>query len=356
MGRFTRFKGGQSVTEGSGASSSLDERQFVFDADFDKNDSGEIISPTTGVEGNIYITTSTITSSVTITFTNFPGQTEDLVLEGNPEDSIIGTKSVTWEIDAPSGQGFLSAPTQTGVPDGFGFTANALSGAFNTAAATDARLTVSFLASTFPDSNVVVDYNNISISTSPANIVTYSHTFTGGVSGSPSCTTLAGNSCSVGVSISAPAFEYYTTNNACSVGCSKSINSSGGSTSCNPSTSTASQSASISVISIPTYQNPDPIAVTWESAMYCATVNTGSASSICRGFSVETKRPGQNFSGGGTNSSSCGSAPSAEIGGGSANGYRLIGRDLGDDNGTWEGRVRDGFGQVRASGSASTSA
>jgi hypothetical protein len=85
--------------------------------------------------------------------------------------------------------------------------------------------------------------------------------------------------------------------------------------------------------------------------MYCVSVNSGSASSICGGYNVSTSRPGQGWYGAAA-SSSCGSPPSYE--GATANGYRLSGRSInGSVSGTWSVRITNGSGQVEASSSTS---
>ena len=88
--------------------------------------------------------------------------------------------------------------------------------------------------------------------------------------------------------------------------------------------------------------------------MQCTTVDTGPVFSFCGGGQLVTAPPGGSFSGGTPTSSSCGTPPTSEVGGGAANGYRLVGRSInGSASGTWQIEYRNGQGQVEASSSAS---
>jgi len=86
--------------------------------------------------------------------------------------------------------------------------------------------------------------------------------------------------------------------------------------------------------------------------MYCVTLNSGSASSICGGTYIDTQTP-NGWAGGGSASSSCGTPPPYEVGS-SANGYKLISRSInGGNSGTYGVRVRNGSGAVVVSDSTS---
>jgi len=320
--------------------------------------SGKLYKAAVNIENGYKGIDSFYINEVTISFLNFPG-VSDYSITGGPGETIPGNRYQQWTATAPSGYAFNGTQTATGLPADFTFTAGAQGSTSNTT--TSPR--VNYAPSVFPTSSVSVDYNNLTVSLPTSQVVTLSYTFTGGLGRSTSCTTFSGSSCGVSSSsASAGNFAYFTASasgtggtgaNTCSNYCSVSISSSGGSSSCNSSGQTASQSASADIVAIPTYSSLPSGYSSFNSAMYCVTVNSGSASSICGGYSISTQRPGQSWAGGGVASSSCGSPPPYEIGA-SHNGYRLIGRSInGGDSGTWSVRVTNGSGQVEASDSTS---
>lgn len=320
--------------------------------------SGKLYKAAVNIENGYKGIDSFYINEVTISFLNFPG-VSDYSITGGPGETIPGNRYQQWTATAPSGYAFNGTQTATGLPADFTFTAGTQGSTSNTT--TSPR--VNYAPSVFPTSSVSVDYNNLTVSLPTSQVITLSYTFTGGLGRSTSCTTFSGSSCGVSSSsASAGNFAYFTASasgtggtgaNTCSNYCSVSISSSGGSSSCNSSGQTASQSASADIVAIPTYSSLPSGYSSFNSAMYCVTVNSGSASSICGGYYISTQRPGQSWAGGGVASSSCGSPPPYEIGA-SHNGYRLIGRSInGGDSGTWSVRVTNGSGQVEASDSTS---
>lgn len=321
--------------------------------------SGKLYKADTNIENGYKGTDSFYINEVTISFLNFPG-VSDYSITGAPGDTIPGNRYQQWTATATSGYAFNGTQTASGLPTDFTFT----QGQQGSTSYTTTSPRVNYSPSTFPTSSVSVDYNSLTVSLPQTQVTTRSYTFTGNLGRSTSCTAFVGSSCTVSSSTQyAGHFQYYTSNasgtggygaNGCNQGCSVSISSSGGSSSCNTNGGTANQSASLSMVSVPTYCTNNPTG--WESVLYCATVNTGSASGICGGYSIEFKRPSQSsYSGGYSVSSSCGSAPSCEITPPSMNGYKLIGRDLnGTDSGTWEGRIRNGSGQNVVTASTTT--
>ena len=320
--------------------------------------SGKLYKATTNIENGYKGTSSFYVNEITISFLNFPG-VSDYIITGSPGDTIPGNKYQQWTATAASGYAYNGTQTATGLPTGFSFTAGSQGSISNTTTSPK----VNYDNSTFPTTSVSVDYNNLTVTLPTSQIVTYTYTFTGGLANSTSCDTFAGSSCGVSsASASAGNFTYFTASasgtggtgaNTCSNYCSVSISSSGGSSSCDSSSQTASQSATADVVAIPTY-NPNPPAgySSFNSAMYCVTVNSGSASSICGGTLIDTQTP-SGWAGGGSASSSCGTPPPYEVGS-SANGYKLIGRSInGGDSGTYGVRVRNGSGAVVASDSTS---
>lgn len=320
--------------------------------------SGKLYKADANIENGYKGVDSFYINEVTISFLNFPGVT-DYEITGGPGETIPGNRYQQWTASAPSGRAFNGTQTASGLPADFTFTAGAQGSTSNTT--TSPR--VNYSPSVFPTSSVAVDYNNLTVSLPTSQVVTLSYTFTGGLGRSTSCTTFSGSSCGVSSnSATAGYFTYYLSNasgtggygaNNCTQGCSVSISSSGGSSSCNTSGGTANQTASADIVAIPTYSvNPPPGYSSFNSAMYCVSVNTYGLSSICGGYSVERKRPDQSqWFGGGTTSSSCGTPPPYEVGG-NANGYVLSGRSInGGTSGAWEVRVRNGGGQVEVSDS-----
>lgn len=320
--------------------------------------SGKLYKADTNIENGYKGTDSFYINEVTISFLNFPG-VSDYSITGAPGDTIPGNRYQQWTATATSGYAFNGTQTASGLPTDFTFT----QGQQGSTSYTTTSPRVNYSPSTFPTSSVSVDYNSLTVSLPQTQVTTRSYTFTGNLGRSTSCTAFVGSSCTVSSNTQyAGHFQYYTSNasgtggygaNGCNQGCSVSISSSGGTSSCNISGGTANQSASINMIAIPTYCTNNPTG--WKSVLYCATVNTGSASSICGGYSISTQSPGSAWAGGGIVSSSCGSAPTCEITPPSLNGYRLAGRDLnGTASGTWNARITNGSGQVVASSSAST--
>jgi len=320
--------------------------------------SGNLYKADANIENGYKESTSFYINEVTISFLNFPG-VSDYSITGAPGESIPGNRYQQWTATATSGYAFNGTQTAIGLPTDFTFTGGSQGSTSNTT--TSPR--VNYSPSVFPTSSVSVDYNNLSVSLPQTQVTTRSYTFTGDLGRSTSCTAFVGSSCTVSSNSSfAGNFRYFNSSasgtggygaNSCNQGCSVSISGSGGSSSCNTSGSTSSQSASLDMVAVPTYCSNNPTG--WSSVLYCATVNTGSASSICGGYSISFQEPGSSWSGGGTTSSSCGSAPSCEITPPSMNGYRLVGRDLnGTASGTWNGRIRNGSGQNEATASAST--
>ena len=320
--------------------------------------SGNLYKGSTEIENGYKAIDSFYVNEISISFLNFPG-VADYVITGAPGDTIPGNRYQQWTATAPSGSAYNGTQTATGLPPGFSFTGGSQGSTSNTT--TSPR--VNYVASVFPNNSTSVDYNTLTVSLPTSQVVTLSYTFTGGLGRSTSCTTFSGSSCGVSSnSHFAGNFRYWNSNaqgtggygaNGCNQGCSVSISSSGGSSSCNQNYGDTGQYANLNMVAVDTYCVNNPTG--WKSVLYCATVNTGSASSICGGYSIEMARPGQAYSGGYTTSSSCGSAPSCETTPPSMNGYRLFGRDLnGTDSGTWNGRIRDGGGQLQATASVST--
>lgn len=320
--------------------------------------SGKLYKATTNIENGYKGTNSYYINEVTISFLNFPG-VADYNITGAPGETITGNRYQQWTATATSGYAYNGSQTAVGLPADFTFTA----GSQGSTSDTTTSPRVNYSPSVFPTSSVSVDYNNLSVSLPQSLLVTYSYTFTGGLARSTSCTTFSGSSCSVSsASASASHFTYFTASasgtggtgaNTCSNYCSVSISSSGGSSSCNSSGQWASQSASLSMISIPVYNVNNPAG--WKSVMYCATVNTGSASSICGGYSISLKRPDQSsYTGGYSVSSSCGTAPTYETNNQNLNGYKLHSRATPNPTGTWNGRIRDGSGYDVVTATATT--
>ena len=325
--------------------------------------SGNLHKGSTEVQDGYKATDSFYVNEISISFLNFPG-TASYVLTGAPGATIPGSRAVSWTATAPGGSAYNGTQTATGLPSGFAFAGGSQGSISNTTTSPN----VNFISSVFPNNSTSVDYNTLTVSLPTTAVVSYSYTFTGTLGRSTSCTAFSGSACGVSSNSSTPAlaFEYYTANasgtgggglNSCNQGCSVSISSSGGSSSCNKVSNTASQSATMAMASMPTYAVNNPTG--WQSVMYCATVNSGAASSICGGYRVEMNTPPSNTWSGGytaTDGGSCPAAPSAEIGG-SGLPWRLVGRDLnGTASGTWSGRVRSNLssGGTRASDSTST--
>jgi len=315
--------------------------------------SGNLYKADTNIENGYKESTSFYINEVTISFLNFPG-VSDYSITGGPGETIPGNRYQQWTVSASSGYAFNGTQTAVGLPTDFTFTAGAQGSTSNTT--TSPR--VNYAPSVFPTSSVSVDYNSLSISLPQSQVVSYSYTFTGDLGRSTSCTTFAGSSCGVSSNSQfAGAFEYWNSSasgtggygaNSCYQGCSVSINSSGGSSSCSVQSGTTSQSASIQMVC----NINDPTNTVWGN-YYCATVSTGSASEICGGYSIETKRADESsFSGGGFASSSCSGTPTWINSGN----YRLIGYGgtsfiYDDRRGTWESRVASTNGTVKASAS-----
>jgi hypothetical protein len=315
--------------------------------------SGKLYKAAINIENGYKGTDSFYINEVTISFLNFPS-VSDYSITGGPGETIPGNRYQQWTATAPSGYAFNGTQTVTGLPADFTFTA----GSTGSTSDTTTSPRVNYAPSVFPTSSVSVDYNNLTVSLPTSQVVTLSYTFTGGLGRSTSCTTFAGSSCGVSSNSQfAGHFEYWTGSasgtggygaNACYQGCSVSISSSGGSSSCDINHGTSSQSASIQMAC----NIPDPSGTVWGN-YYCATISTGSASSICGGYSIETKRADSaSFSGGGSPSSSCSGTPTWNNSGN----YRLIGYGgtssvFDPARGTWESRVRAGNGTVKSSAS-----
>ena len=314
--------------------------------------SGKLYKAAINIENGYKGTDSFYINEVTISFLNFPG-VSDYSITGGPGETIQGNRYQQWTATAPSGRAFNGTQTAAGLPADFTFTAGTQGSTSNTT--TSPR--VNYAPSVFPTSSVSVDYNNLTVSLPTSQVVTLSYTFTGGLGRSTSCTTFAGSSCGVSSNSQfAGYFTYWNSSasgtggygaNSCYQGCSVSISSSGGSSSCNTQSGTESQSASIQMIC----NVPDPTGTVWGN-YYCATVSAGSAFEICGGYSIETKRVNSEWSGGGIASSSCSGSPTWFNSGN----YRLIGYGgtssvFDDARGTWESRVRAGNGAVISSAS-----
>ena len=324
--------------------------------------SGNLYKGSTEIQDGYKATDSFYVNEISISFLNFPG-TASYVLTGAPGATIPGSRAVSWTATAPGGSAYNGTQTATGVPAGFAFAGGSQGSISNTTTSPN----VNFISSVFPNNSTSVDYNTLTVSLPTTAVVSYSYTFTGSLGRSTSCTAFSGSACSVSSnSSSSGAFSYWTFSavgtggggaNSCSQSCGVSISSSGGSSSCNQNGGTQFQSATMAMASMPTYAVGNPTG--WQSVMYCATVNSGAASSICRGYSVEMNYPPSNTWSAGytaTDGGSCPGAPSAEMGAGSTLPWRLVGRDLnGTASGTWEGRVKSsGTGVVQASDSTST--
>lgn len=320
--------------------------------------SGKLYKAAINIENGYKGTDSFYINEVTISFLNFPG-VSDYSITGGPGETIPGNRYQQWTASAPSGRAFNGTQTAAGLPADFTFTAGTQGSTSNTT--TSPR--VNYAPSVFPTSSVSVDYNNLTVSLPTSQIVTLSYTFTGTLGRSTSCTTFSGSSCGVSsASASSGNFTYFTASasgtggsgaNTCSNYCSVSISSSGGSSSCSRSYSTTSQSALANIVAIPTF-NPNPPSgySSFNSAMYCVTVNTGSASSICGGYNVSSQRPGQNWVTAYV-SNSCTTPPPYEMAPNSS-GYRLLARSInGGDSGTYSIRVTDASGSTKVSDSTS---
>ena len=321
--------------------------------------SGNLYKGSTEIQDGYKATDSFYVNEISISFLNFPGQA-DYIITGAPGATISATRSVSWTETAPSGSAYNGTQTASGVPAGFAFTGGSQGSTSNTTTTPN----VNFVSSVFPSTSTSVDYNNLTVTLPTTQVLTLTYTFTGTLGRSTSCVAFSGSSCSVSsASASGGQWNYFTANasgtggsgiNTCSNYCSVSISSSGGSSSCGSSGQTASQSASTNMIGIPTYSSTPPGYSSFNSVMQCTTVNTGPVFSFCGGGQLVTASPGGSFSGGASTSSSCGTPPTYELGGGAANGYRLVGRSInGSDSGTWQIEYRNGQGQVEASSSAS---
>ena len=99
MADITQYVGGQIVTDTSGTG----ERQFIIDNDFDKDMSGAIVTPTTGVAGNIYITTSIITNSAEITAFVFTDTSQIGRAGGNRIVRVTGEEGAQYTLSYASG-------------------------------------------------------------------------------------------------------------------------------------------------------------------------------------------------------------------------------------------------------------
>ena len=306
--------------------------------------SGNLYKGSTEIQDGYKATDSFYVNEISISFLNFPGQA-DYTITGAPGATISATRSVSWTETAPGGSAYNGTQTATGLPSGFAFTGGSQGSTSNTTTTPN----VNFISSVFPNNSTSVDYNTLTVSLPTTAVVSYSYTFTGGLGRSTSCTAFSGSACGVSSASANVSFAYFTASasgtggtgiNSCSNYCSVSISSSGGSSSCNSSYQTASQSATAHVVAIPTYSpNPPSGYNSFNSAMYCVTLNTGSASSICGGAVIDTETP-VGWAGGGSSSSSCGTPPSREVGV-PPNGYKLIGRSInGGNSGTYGVRVR----------------
>jgi len=311
--------------------------------------SGNLKKGSTNIENGYKGTNSFYVNQITISFLNFPG-VSDYIITGSPGDNIPGNKYQQWTATAASGYAYNGTQTATGLPTGFSFT----SGAQGNTSQTTTSPKVNYDNSTFPTTSVSVDYNNLTVTLPTTQVVTNTYTFTGGLARSTSCVAFSGSSCSVSsASDSAPNFKYFTASangtggagiNSCSNYCSVSISSSGGSSSCDSSSQTQHQGDSLAMAC-----NLNNSANTIWSNTYCATIDTGAASSICGGYSIETYRqPQASWAGGSGASSSCAGTPTYS----NLGGYKLIGYGgassvFDSARGTWQVRLRDGSGSVR---------
>jgi len=313
--------------------------------------SGKLYKATTNIENGYKGTNSFYVNQITISFLNFPG-VSDYIITGSPGDTIPGNKYQQWTATAASGYAYNGTQTATGLPTGFSFTSGTQGSISNTT--TSPR--VNYDNSTFPTTSVSVDYNNLTVTLPTTQVVTYTYTFTGGLARSTSCVAFSGSSCSVSsASASASNFTYFTASasgtggtgiNSCYNSCNVSISSSGGSSSCDSSSQTQNQGDSLAMAC-----NLNNSTNTIWSNTYCATIDTGAASSICGGYYIDTYRqPQASWSSGGSPSSSCAGTPTYS----SPGGYKLIGYGgassvFDSARGTWQVRLRDGSGSVRHS-------
>ena len=219
--------------------------------------SGKLYKAAANIENGYKGTDSFYINKVTISFLNFPG-VSDYSITGAPGDTIPGNRYQQWTATASSGYAFNGTQTASGLPADFTFTGGSQGSISNTT--TSPR--VNYSPSTFPTSSVSVDYNSLTISLPQTQIVTYSYTFTGSLGRSTSCTTFAGSSCGVSSntisSSTIGTFAYWQNSaigtggygaNGCTQGCSLSISSSGGSSTCNSDTgATANASIGASII------------------------------------------------------------------------------------------------------------
>ena len=320
--------------------------------------SGNLYKGSTEVQDGYKATDSFYVNEISISFLNFPG-TASYILTGAPGSTIPGSRSVSWTATAPGGSAYNGTQTATGVPAGFAFAGGSQGSISNTTTSPN----VNFISSVFPNNSTSVDYNTLTVNLPTTAVVSYSYTFTGGLSNSTSCTAFSGSTCGVSsASASGGNWNYFTASasgtggtgaNTCSNYCSVSISSSGGSSSCNSSGQLAAQSATANMIAIPTYSVGNPTG--WQSVMQCHTLDTGPTFSFCGGYNAVTSTPNSGYAGGASPSSSCGTPPTAEIGPPSMNGYRLVGRDLnGTASGAWSILVRTSQNVVKASASANT--
>jgi len=218
--------------------------------------SGNLYKGSTEIQDGYKATDSFYVNETSISFLNFPG-VSDYVITGVPGDAIPGNRYQQWTVSANSGFAFNGTQTATGLPTDFSFSAGSQGSISNTT--TSPR--VNYAPSVFPSTSVSVDYNNLTISLPQTQIVTYSYTFTGNLGRSTSCTTFSGSSCGVSSSTSGSSqygtFRYFDNSasgsggygaGGCTQGCSLSISSSGGSSSCNTVSGTSTASISGAMI------------------------------------------------------------------------------------------------------------
>ena len=215
--------------------------------------SGNLYKGSTEIQDGYKATDPFYVNEISISFLNFPG-VSDYIITGVPGTAIPGNRYQQWTVSANSGFAFNGTQTATGLPTDFSFSAGSQGSISNTT--TSPR--VNYAPSVFPSTSVSVDYNNLTVSLPQTQIVTYSYTFTGNLGRSTSCTTFAGSSCGVSSSSSnAGNYQYWQSSasgtggygaGGCNQGCSVSISSSGGSSSCNTNGSKLNSNISASFI------------------------------------------------------------------------------------------------------------
>jgi len=269
--------------------------------------SGNLYKGSTEIQDGYKATDSFYVNETSISFLNFPG-VSDYTITGVPGETIPGNRYQQWTATAPSGYAYNGTQTAIGLPADFTFSGGSQGSISNTT--TSPR--VNYAPSVFPTTSVSVDYNNLSVSLPVSQIVTYSYTFTGNLGRSTSCTTFSGSSCGVSSSTSSSSqygtFKYFNNSasgsggygaGGCTQGCSLSISSSGGSSSCNTVSGTSTASISGSMIGCGQLNTYGVAADTRSSGPSCAHGNSisyvGTSGSSTQNFGSLTPNNSGNY-------------------------------------------------------------